>query len=331
MSVVLTGAHEALKLANHVTGKKDSLVLQEGKQRGRSGRHWSYKVQVAGAITGALVGVVAAIAGLIPLAIISAILFVTNAIGAYYVRKFDLMNDLEDYVDEMARRINEMAGHITELKQVNKNLEQVNLRIGHNIDRTKTVFDDGVKRTENELSELADLQKKYDHTLESLQRVSEMYADLQNSVNAFSNEVGALSQGKNELSDEVNRLAGHVTSGADILRAVDAEGDDLGALVAQMDANNAANAQFLNRITREIERLVTLLNEAQSLRATLDNKGGVVLRAAEELNQATKRTENALKKREELQQRANEMNQKTELLTGAIDELLQQMRAANTE
>lgn len=96
-----------------------------GEYQGKKVFHWSFYVQM----TGALGGVIMAVAGLVlamPGFILPGLLFlISNAIGAYYVHTFSLYSQLDSYVNELQENLAEAKADLVRQKALNTELNDL--------------------------------------------------------------------------------------------------------------------------------------------------------------------------------------------------------------
>lgn len=319
MVSVLTGAHEALKIAKDVTGKTSNVTMQEGQLRGRRVKHWSYYLLVAGAIGGGIAGIIGAIISMTPLTVMGSILFVTNAIGAYYVRKFDTFNDLEDYVSVMSNSIKEMASYIKRLKAINKELKGIGDDFEDNLEQTTEVWEHGYDRVRKEAKEIERLTKRLEVTTKKLKKMEVLYANLQDAVNIFSNQVCDLNKGATDIDDTVEQLANQVTDSKAVIDKMNEENDEFDENNELYDQLNEANLEFLSGFQKELEKIMNMHEDAILIRDTLDEKEKSLRKVADTI--AT-----ALKTISELQKQETEMKDKNSRLLEQADKLTEAMQ-----
>lgn len=296
MSSVVTGAFEAVKIANKVTGAVEGPA--EGKLEGRSFRHWSFYLLV----TGSLVGVVAAVAGGVfnfPYLIAGGIiLFVTNTVAAYYVKKFYPLKELEGYVEVMTAKINEMSQHITSLNKINKELDGTADRLDANLVEDKKVWEHGYDGVKKEADEIQRLTNKLEVTTKKLMKIEEMYKNLQNALNDFSNGVSDLAQNRNDINSKVSELADHVKGAEEVLGMINNENDEFDENNALYDQLNKANLNFLEQLHEELRKFMELHGETKGLTEVLEKQSVTLVKVSDQIAESLKAIE-AIEKEEE--------------------------------
>lgn len=320
MVSVITGAHEAVKLANKVTQKEGSSK-EEGKLKGKVYRHWSYYLLLTGAIIGAAGIVAASIYKLTLIIIVSSILFVTNSIGAYYVRKFATLRRLEDYVDVMTGKINDLAGYVTDLQSVVKGLGQTREDLAHNLDDTKEVWEFGYDKVHRENQRVASLTQKLELTVKKLNKMQELYANLQGAVNVFSGHVADLDGTGVRLDTKVKELADRVTGAENILNSFNTENEEFDEHNAMYDELNKANLEFLTHFQEELDKIMQLRDKVTELNKTLERQGVSLIKVSEDITQSLDRIEGVEKEEQRLKKDGAEMLVKAEQLIQALNTL----------
>ncbi len=327
MVSVLTGAHEALKIAKDVTGKKDDVTMQEGQLRGRRAKHWSYYLLVAGAIGGGIAGVVGAIISMTPLTVMGSILFVTNAIGAYYVRKFDTFNDLEDYVSVMSNSIKEMASYVKRLKSINQELRGIGDEFENNLEQTTEVWEHGYEEVRREAKEIERLTQRLEMTTKKLKKMESLYANLQDAVNIFSNQVGELNQGATEIDDTVGLLASQVTDSKAVIEKMNEENDEFDEHNALYDDLNHANLEFLSGFQKELEKIMNMHEDAILIRDTLDEKEKSLRKVADTIATALETIASLQKQENAMKDKNSRILEQADKLTDAMQQVTSNIAA----
>jgi methyl-accepting chemotaxis protein len=320
MVSVLTGAHEALKIAREVTGK-NNISQQEGQLRGRRVKHWSYYLLLAGAVAGAIAGIIGAIISMTPLTVMGSILFVTNAVGAYYVRKFDTFNDLEDYVSVMSNSIKEMAGYIKKLKSINKELRGIGDDFEDNLEETTQVWEHGYDQIRKEAKEIEKLTKRLETTTKKLKKMEVLYSNLQDAVNIFSNNVGDLSQGANDIDDKVGQLANQVTDSKAVLEQMDEENEEFDENNELYEQLNRANIDFLDSFQKELQKIVNMHDDAIKLRDTFDEKEKSLRKIADTISTALKTIAELQKQEDKAKDKNSRLLEQADRLTEAMQQV----------
>jgi len=321
MVSVITGAHEAVKLANKIT-QKDGSSAKEGELKGKVYRHWSYYLLITGAFVSAAGIVAASILKLsIVIIISSSILFVTNTIGAYYVRKFATLRQLEDYVDVMTTKINDLAGFVTNLQEILKELGQTRADLTHNLDETKEVWEFGYDKVHNENLRVAVLTEKLELTVKKLNKMQELYANLQEAVNLFSNHVADLSGHGAQMGEKVKQLADNVTGAGNILESFNSENEEFDEHNAMYDNLNRANLEFLTHFQSELDKIMQLQTSVNELNKALERQGISLVKVSEDITHSLDRIEIVEKEEQRLNQDGGELLSKTKKLIETLNTL----------
>lgn len=290
MSAVVTGAFEAVKLANKVTGSKDS-DSKIGDLKGRKVRHWSYYLLLTGAALGVAAIVAASILKIILLIVCGSILFVTNGIGAYYVRKFETFKELEDYVEVMTTKINELYDYLMQFKRVNRELKQTADELDENLDETVEVWEHGYNSIKSEAAEIDSLTTRLEITTKQLKKMEEMYQTLQKGLNNFSNEIVVMTENRKDINDKVSDLANQVTGAKDVLTSINSEKDKIEENNALYDQLNKKYLEFLEELQKELKAFLLLHADAQNLTQTLGKQGDALVKVNDQIADSLKKIE----------------------------------------
>lgn len=322
MSHVVTGAYEAVKLANRVTGKSDP-ESQIGNLNGRRVRHWSYYLLLGASMIGGAAAIAAAIVGITPIIISGAIVFVTNGIGAYYVRKFDTFKELEDYVEVMSEKINEMSQYITRLQKVNRDLRQTADDLDENLDETIEVWEHGYDNIKSEADEIKRLTARLEVTTKKLKVMEEMYCKLQDGLNSFSNEVINLTQNRKDIDDRVAEWANQVKGSQVVLESLNSKNEDFDEQNAIYDELNKANLAFLIELQTELKQFLQLHADAKDLTQTLEHQGDVLTRVSEQIAESLREIGELENEEKQVKEDGRKLLRKTEKLTKALTKLVE--------
>lgn len=289
----MVGAHEALNVANEVLGNKNDP--REVNLGGRRYRHWSFYLLLLGATAGAVTIIVASILTIYTLIAAGVILFVTNAIGAYYVRKFDRFRELEDYVNILNSRIHEMADQVKTLKHVKDELNGTATALDNNVKETEKVWDKGAKDVRKQAEELEKTRVKLVETEKRLRTYQGLYENLSKSVGAFSNNVADFNAGNKVFDAHIEKLTDEVAKHREVvdsLHAADAEIDKDTDIYQRL---NEANVAFLNDFQRQLAKIGSFHEDAKTIRADLDKRTQQVQAANMMVTKALERAVNLSK------------------------------------
>ncbi len=284
---VIKGAAEAVKIAGAVTGKSESEPLPNGRRY----RHWSFYLLLSGAVMGAVATValiittaVTSLFLLIPAIIMAAALFVTDLIGAFYIRKFDRFKELGDYVQIMSDKIKELSGYVKNLEKINKELKGVRVDLEHNLEEDTKVWDEGVDKLKKERKEIEILSDKLEVSTKKLKKMEELYANLQNAVNLFSNKVVDLNENKNAIDGKVNELANKVTDAGKVLESFNNENEEFDENNVLYKELNNANVAFLQKFKEQLDKIFTMHYSAKELQETLERQGKALQKVSTEIS-----------------------------------------------
>lgn len=320
MSVVL-GAAEALQFAKETVGDAVGAVSIEGEMGGRRYRHWSFWVLAAGAAVGAVAAVAAFIFSVQTIAWSGAFLFVTNAIGAHYIRKFDTLRELEDYVDLMAKKIKTLATIVLDLKKINQGLASTAEKLEENRNKTDEVWNEGEEKIHQKAAEFDKISKKLEETEKRLEKVKEMYDNLQKAVLAFSQEVGKMEGHGAQFESKIKEMAETIGASMKVLEGLDAEDKEFDALNEVYNKLNEANLKFLGEFQGELGKVFNLFSEAEKIRAILELRSEQLSKISHEFGTHLDRLGELEKKESGIAKDAGTVGQTTEVLTKLIEKL----------
>lgn len=225
------------------TGLKKVLGPQAANLQGRHVEHWSYKVLAVGAGVGLIAVVVFAILNMVPAAIVGGVLLATNLVGAFYLHRFRLYDQLEDYVKEMANRINLFGNRIAELKDENKKLAVIDKDLGKIPEHWKVEIEKGKK-------ELLEVHKKFELLKKSYETVLIKLAKFSTISKTLQDETGTLAKETQKISEENKLLGGNIgriSEGLDVFHKHNADISD--------------QNKELDKATQELDRLEKELNK----------------------------------------------------------------------
>lgn len=319
MVSVLADAHAALKIAGDVTGKKSDLTDKEGESFGRRFRHWSHYVLIVGAVGGAVVAVVASIISMIPLAIVGGLFCLTNAIGAYYVGRFDQFKDLEGYVSELAASIKEMDGYIKQYKFLNQELKEVGDGMESNLHEAKKVWDEGSGKVEKQEERIAQLEAQLEATMKKEKTWETLYVNLHNALDGFSHQVVGLGQNAGEINEAADEIARQFADSKAVVEAIhkgDEEMDDNNEMYEKL---NQANISNLSNLQKELEKMIKMGKDASQI---IDDKG----KSQKEFKGTVDEMAEERKKIAELLEKERKANEKSSQAMKEAGEMAQAMR-----
>lgn len=320
MSVVL-GAAEALKFAKETVGDTVGEVSVEGEMGGRRYRHWSFWVLTGGATVGAVAAVAAFIFSAQAIIWSGVFLFITNAIGAHYIRKFDTLRELEDYVDLMAKKIKDLATAVLDLKRINLELSSTADKLAENRRKTGEVWEEGEEKIGQKADELEKVARKLEETEKKLEKVKEMYDNLQKALLAFSSEVGKLEGHGTQFEVKLKEMAQSISSTVHVLEGLDSEDKEFDELNEAYNKLNEANLKFLGEFQGEIGKVLDLFGQADRIRAILEAKSEQLAKISQEFGSHLTRLEELEKKEAGLDEEASKVSRTTDVLTKLIDTL----------
>ena len=175
--------------------------------QGKPVEHWSYKVEMGAALIGLVSAVAFYILNLVPAAVVGGILLTTSLFSAYFLHKFRLYDQLEDYIKEMADRIHLFSSQIEELKEANKVLK--------NIDKEMEVipghWHEEIEKGKKELLEVhqkfENLKKNYEEVVSKLDKFSTISKTLQDETGTLAQDTINFGSENKILSENVNKIA----------------------------------------------------------------------------------------------------------------------------
>lgn len=181
----------------------------EGQLEGKSVIHWSYKLFIAGSIVGAIAAVAGLLLSLIPLIIVGAVLCVTNAAAAIYVKKFSILNTLDDYNKVLAGKVDELKIANTSLENINKELQKVPNQWRDEVQK-------GKKELEEKTEELKKIAERLQATEEKLQNLAKVSTEITKKTEEltsvaleFTKENDLFGERAAKLSNEVDEISQH--------------------------------------------------------------------------------------------------------------------------
>ena len=292
MSSIEVAAKEAVKVIKRAIGD-DKTEEEVSNYQGRNYKHWSYYLLVTGAIVGAATAIIAAIIGITTLIVAGAALFVCNAIGAYYIARFDTYNDLEDLADILTKKVRQLADHVLNFEKLNQREEELNDQHEEFIEDDKLLNDEliAIRRKfqeamegghEQHLDELErltqqndklctklaaleeshdSLETKYEQMLETFKNFTLNTRKFSNKNDAFIASVNKLAQVKKEMRSVVDRMQEIKRQRRSVSHRVDLKQivRDMEQLVQQLQDRPLINVEEKQEYINNIDLLIDLL------------------------------------------------------------------------
>lgn len=279
-----------------------------GNMSGRNISHWSTHL----AMTGTLIGAIAFVSGIaldsIVVAALGGMLFVTNGISAYYLKKFSVFNSIDEVIHALAETIHELYQQIVGL----------HAQIGALGPSTQRLSDERIKiearlKESNEtIARLEKVEKQFAETNKKFTKLANIYGPLKDAVDNFIRNVSELKQNEidltllakavKDLANERTRLEGSIKAIDDGTKALDTQGnkikdlsvrlgslldawngdfEDLKTQITKLETENDQLQAQLTSLTLENTKLEGLITRAEAVRVNL----GVQMRALiEQLN-----------------------------------------------
>ncbi len=248
MTAAIDVAEAALNLK---TGLENvSAPPKTANLQGRPVDHWSYKVQIGGAIIGVISLVAFWILNMVPAAIVSGVLLATNLFAAYFLHKFRQFDQLEDYVKDMAGRIHEFSDRIQELKEANKSLEHIDKDMEVIPHHWHVEIEKGKKELLDVHTKFEALKRNYDAVLLKLSKFSTISKTLQD-------EAGSLAQETIKFGGENKSLAENIQRITDGLQVFQKHNSDISDRNKELDQ---ANKEF-DRLEGEFNKTVEMISK----------------------------------------------------------------------
>ncbi|MCB1113052.1 MAG: hypothetical protein H7A37_09680 [Chlamydiales bacterium] len=292
MSSIEVAAKEAVKVIKRAIGD-DKTEEEVSNYQGRNYKHWSYYLLVTGAIVGAATAIIAAIIGITTLIVAGAALFVCNAIGAYYIARFDTYNDLEDLADILTKKVRQLADHVLNFEKLNQREEELNDQHEEFIEDDKLLNDELIairrkfqeameeehEQHLDELEKLAhendklcaklaeleashdSLETKYEQMLETFKNFTLNTRKFSNKNDAFIASVNKLAQVKKEMRSVVDRMQEIKRQRRSVSHRVDLKQivRDMEQLVQQLQDRPLINVEEKQEYINNIDLLIDLL------------------------------------------------------------------------
>jgi hypothetical protein len=295
----LIQAKEALDLAQNVLEKKDPSI--EGDLKGRRVRHWSFFLLISGAAIGVGTLIGAIIIGVYAIATVCFVLFATNSIGAFFIRRFDTLRNLEDYVTVMADRIKQLTATVTSLRDVRFSLEESHHKFKNNRERTRKVWQEGAIELKNKTEELAQTTALLVETQEKLVKTEDLYRSVKDVLLLFSQEVLHLTNAGGVMGTHLIGLKEKVEGLVHTVAHLDLENIEFDRQTTLYNDLNQANLTFLKGLKEEMVHMEALASQAKELKAILETKAPLFTRVSEDFERYLMRIEEIVREEKSLQ------------------------------
>lgn len=317
MLETLLGAKEAIRKVGEITGKKEEV----GELKGRKVNHWSFYLLCSGAAVGGLAAVIAAVIGVYSVVVSGAILFVSNAVGAYYVRKFNTFTQLEDYIKILSKKIDEMEVYVKGLKKVYKGLKNLHGDFEDNLEDSEEIWKNGYEEIHKESEKISELNKKLALTTSKLKSMEKLYANLQDAVNLFSNEVIDLNMGAEKMENNLSEFANQVEGSKSILELFDEENEEFDENNEEYQKLNKANLLFLASFQKELKTVVGMQKSALELQEELDEKEVNIKKMSEEVALSIQTLEKLIKEQKAIKDNSYDEQEENDAFANIVNEI----------
>lgn len=282
---------EVARGALALTGKN----VDQGYWNGRNVTHWSTHL----AMTGALIGAIAFVAGIafdsIVIASLGGLLLVNNGISAYYLKKFSVFNSIDEVIRALALTVKELYDQVVALHEHIEVLEPATQRITD--ERIK--IEARLKESTAVIEKLKGVEKKYEEVSKKLTAITNIYNPLKGAVDNFIRKVSELENYKldfsklslalKELANERSQLEGSIKLIDDGTKKLDTHEKKIGDLSTQLgtliDRWNA-NFQELQKQIVKLEEENDELQHALHSLTTENLKAEAIVKRAESLRAA---------------------------------------------
>lgn len=299
-TAVLKAAEAALSMHEAVS---DGAEETSGDLNGRSVTHWSYKLFIAGTIIGAIAAVASFILGLTAIAVIGALLAITNGFAAFYVKRLGTLKTLEGYTERLAEKVQELKGVNDGLDDVTDGLQKVP-------DDWRKEIQKGEEAIGKKAKELEEIAGKLQVAEAKLQKLAGVTKDIQKGTGEMSAEVVKFCQENNLFGERVDRLEKEAKRAEErnenleeLIMRTDANTDEYEALIQQL-ANQVHMVEDLFALMKELyvkaqDEMAELKSQVTKLDLVVSQAGKSAQKAQEasaQLEKQRKDYENLLKK-----------------------------------
>ena len=206
-SLALEAAESALSLKSGLPGLDSKPA---GTLKGRAVTHWSYKLFIAGSVVGAIAALAAFIMGWNAAGFLGILLCVIGGGAAFYVKRFSVLNTLEDYTRALAEKVKALAEKTLELKQINQDIEDINKEFQKIPKNWREEIKYGERRLAERTVELEKVTKKLQVAEKRLEKLALVTNQLQEETGKLTTAALEFSKENNFFGNRVEKLDGHV-------------------------------------------------------------------------------------------------------------------------
>lgn len=301
-----TQAVDYIKEANEVLNSESSSSTSKPETTSYN-THWSYKLQIGGALVGLVVAIAAAILQNTPLLLVSVALTLTNGIGAYYNKRFTILTSLGKFVNQLTLRIKEVNKQLVSLKQINSSLNITNATLNQNITKEKEVFEKEKTALELKTKEFENVTESLKATEKKLETLSFLYKKLKTTTEHFT-----------ENMQHFLQQGGHFEgAGIDFSNAVhrfDLENDELREMAKELDSKNDEYVEQNKQLSQIVEAFKAQLlfmeknsKEVSKEKEELQKKVEMLSKTIEKIKSSTQTIEEIQKKGEKRDDSLNQI------------------------
>lgn len=288
-SLVVTAAKAALTESSPLIGKDEPV----GKLEGRSVVHWSYKLYIAGAVVGAIALVAGAVLGalfmpaLYSLLAMGVILCATNSYAAVQIKRYSILQSLEETTKALAERVKLLATKIKEFQQEINAFEELNKKFkdipedwNEEIQAGKQEITKKAQELEEAARALSEAQKKLDKFAALTAEIQKATGNLSSVVSGFSTKEHDFDGSVAQMKEELNQLNSSSSKLVEQTHVLDVKTDDFekaGQLfTAQVDTIGKLFAQFNGLFANSDDKIAQLTAESAKLKKDLEQAQAAV-------------------------------------------------------
>lgn len=231
-----------------------SLAAPIPQQKGKLQNHWSFYVLVTGVALGITGLVLAILLKLGPILITAfCVITVTNLIGAIVIRKFSMLEGLDEQVKKLTQNLQVQKQYILDLEKVQQEQSQLNNQLAGQVEERRKMYADENQKMEDQLGQINTYISDLNLSKDQFDKLTQFYTSLFKTVKLESDN---FIQAEAGYKDSIQKLTAQLAQ---------EQGDKqtLSGIVDTLTKKSDEYKTTVDRQTTEIESLKTALSDFQ--------------------------------------------------------------------
>jgi len=299
-SFIVTGARETFGFTSNLA------KIATGNLEGRTVANWIYRAFIAGSIVGAIAAVAGLALSFIAVGIVGILLCATNALAAFYVKKFRNLNTLDIYNKKLVEEIETLKSQAKVLKQTKEELAVERKRFEKVPEDWERVLQEGESKIKVQTDKLEKVSKDLNTANQRSQMLAKAISDLKKEIKKYLQATVELGEGKDYLEKGLGPLREHLSE-------LTEEKDELTDLIMNFDEENDEFGEHIRKLAEQTDSL----SKASEVMKEFNRVEKEVMENLKEENEKLKQTADQLTEESE---KMKDLNQQKKDLINTIEE-----------